>query len=203
MNNSGRTDGDPRLHRVQRLLPIAFGALALLLVSTAAMTFTVSRRITGHVDSIVENALRGVALLSRMSNDLAQRRTLTWQYVFATDPAHRTELEARLAATETDYEAASQVYEPLTSYPIKAEAWTRLRRDAAQVDRRVGDAEEIDAGVHAAQLGQHLGDVDGGAFADLLGGDDLDGDGLLQRRRIEAAGGHDDRRFVIARGGLD
>lgn len=75
--------------------------------------------------------------------------------------------------------------------------------EAAQVERRIRRADEVDAAMHAAELVENFADGGGCAVADFVGGDHLGGDRVFLLGGFETGGGDDDgveirRRLQVA-----
>ena len=139
------TIGTPvdRRRRSRSLLMIAFGAVAMLVITAQVVGYLWSRAVGEAIDVVERNALASVGLVQRMALDVQSERIMIDRHIFEHETARMEPLEREVERIRHDYEAAATAYSPLATFTGEAAAWHQLTADIATLAPHVHDALEL------------------------------------------------------------
>jgi signal transduction histidine kinase len=120
---------------------IALAALFACLDLVAMRRATVVRRQTRE---LVQDALAGVDLMSRIGCDLERVRLLLDAHIYASEDVPWSRVEGRIEEAQRDVREASQAYDVIAASDAAEESlWRGLKADLASLDQPVADALEL------------------------------------------------------------
>jgi signal transduction histidine kinase len=120
---------------------VALAALFACLDLVAMRRATVVRRQTRE---LVQDALAGVDLVSRIGCDLERMRLLVDAHIFESEELPWNRMEARIGEAQRDAREASRAYDVIAASDAAEQSlWRGLRADLASLDQPVADALEL------------------------------------------------------------
>jgi len=93
--------------------------------------------------TIAENAIGSIEDVSRIVHDIDQKRLLIDEHIFETAPTEMEAVEKKILQTDADLEAASGVYEPLTTFDGEQSTWESLKEELAELRQPIEKALEL------------------------------------------------------------
>lgn len=145
-------------------LRLAFAGVIVVFVVINAVLFREAGLQQGEDRLIVTNMLSSIQLVSRMADDIDDERILVAARTYATQPAGRERIEAKLAEVRQDFADAVRDYGPLATEPGEPETWERARSEIADaegvIDRALALARSDQNDEARALLAANLGRFD-------------------------------------------
>ena len=193
MTRSPRGPGSVAVPRVRALpkarsrlwlLWAAFGAIALMLIVSAAIALHISSTRLAAVEDATADALASVELLGRIGLDLEKERRLVGAHIAATGQAEMAEIDARIREVERDYRDAAGRYAPLATFPGEAGSWNRLQSHVEPLDAAVSRALDLSGQNRDAEARRIL--VAGEPLVEQIGRE-LEGNIGINTKAAEAA----------------
>jgi signal transduction histidine kinase len=119
------------------LLLVPFLLLAVLFVGTYGLAMRRVSQLHVEAETIANDMLADVELVSRMQRDLDRTKLLADQHVFETESAALAVLDAKIQQTEDDFDAASSSYEAMPMLPGEEITWLWLKDVVADIRPRL------------------------------------------------------------------
>ncbi|HEX3696394.1 MAG TPA: HAMP domain-containing sensor histidine kinase [Polyangia bacterium] len=128
----------PSAEQSRKTLGLGLAVVAVILVSEALVDAYLTGSAQTRAQQIERQSMAGVELVDRIIRDVNQQRVLIDDHIDETTNRGMSEIEARLAATTADLDAAKQMYLRHVDRPSEAVAWRQVLIMLGRFDGAIG-----------------------------------------------------------------